>query len=147
VAEPLYEKIRRSITAAEGLHHRLVLLVGASGFGKTGLLQRLADLLNNLEDPITQANLDLLKAEDGQRLKSFFQARELPEPLNSDLVQALREALSGLKKVTIKIQDLPGALQAGDGPATPAEMKKRFEEYINGLTKGQDPAKVRIVME
>ena len=34
-----------------------------------------------------------------------------------------------------------------DGPATPAEMKKRFEEYIDQLTKGKDPAKVRIVME
>jgi hypothetical protein len=26
-------------------------------------------------------------------------------------------------------------------------MKKRFEEYIDQLTKGKDPAKVRIVME
>ena len=33
------------------------------------------------------------------------------------------------------------------GPATPAEMRKRFEEYLDRLTKGKDPAKVRIVME
>ena len=39
------------------------------------------------------------------------------------------------------------ALQVTDGPATPAEMKKRFEAYIDQLTKGRDPAKVRIVME
>jgi hypothetical protein len=26
-------------------------------------------------------------------------------------------------------------------------MKKRFEEYVDQLTKGKDPAKVRIVME
>jgi len=26
-------------------------------------------------------------------------------------------------------------------------LKKRFEEYIDQLTKGKDPAKVRIVME
>lgn len=29
----------------------------------------------------------------------------------------------------------------------PTEMKKRFEEYIDKLTKGKDPVKVRIVIE
>ena len=50
-------------------------------------------------------------------------------------------------KVAVTVQDLQTALQVTDGPATPAEMKKRFEEYIDRLTKGKDPAKVRIVME
>jgi hypothetical protein len=39
------------------------------------------------------------------------------------------------------------ALLAGGSPATPAEMKKRFEEYLNRLTKGKEPGKVRIVLE
>ena len=46
-----------------------------------------------------------------------------------------------------KAQELQQALQVSDGPATPAEMKKRFEEYIDRLTKGKELAKVRIVME
>ena len=50
-------------------------------------------------------------------------------------------------EMTVKAQELQQALQVTDGPATPAEMKKRFEEYIDQLTKGKDPAKVRIVME
>jgi hypothetical protein len=29
----------------------------------------------------------------------------------------------------------------------PAEMRKRFEEYLDGLTKGKEPDKVRIVIE
>jgi hypothetical protein len=36
---------------------------------------------------------------------------------------------------------------AGGSPAAPAEMKKRFEEYLDGLTKGKEPGKVRIVLE
>ena len=44
-------------------------------------------------------------------------------------------------------EELQQALQVTDGPATPAEMKKRFDEYIDQLTRGKDPAKVRIVME
>jgi len=29
----------------------------------------------------------------------------------------------------------------------PAEMKKRFEEYLDELTKGHEPGKVRIVLQ
>ena len=68
-------------------------------------------------------------------------------PLDSNFVYALKEVLSGLVKVTVKAQELQQALQATDGPATPAEMKKRFETYLDQLTKGKDQAKVRIVME
>ncbi|HPL26308.1 MAG TPA: DUF6079 family protein, partial [Myxococcota bacterium] len=104
-------------------------------------------LLSNLEDPITQANMDLLKIDDREPLEAFIKSKELPVPLDSNFVHALKEVLSGLVKVTVKAQELQQALQVTDGPATPAEMKKRFEEYIDQLTKGKDPAKVRIIME
>jgi hypothetical protein len=38
-------------------------------------------------------------------------------------------------------------LLAGGSPATPAEMKKRFEEYLDHFTKGKELGKVRIVLE
>ncbi len=104
-------------------------------------------ILSNLEDPITQANMDLLKIDDRESLDAFVQSGELPVPLDSNFIHALKEVLSGLVKVIVKAQELQNALQVTDGPATPTEMKKRFEEYIDQLTKGKDPAKVRIVME
>lgn len=104
-------------------------------------------ILSNLEDPITQANMVLLKTDDREPLEAFIQSRELPVPLDSNFVHALKEVLSGLVKVTIRPQALQDALQVTDGPATPAEMKKRFDEFIDLLTKGKDPAKVRIVIE
>jgi hypothetical protein len=104
-------------------------------------------ILSNLEDPITQANMDLLKIDDRKPLETFIKSKELPLPLDSNFVHALKEVLSGLVKVTVKAQELQQALQVTAGPATPAEMKKRFEAYIDQLTKGKDPAKVRIVME
>jgi hypothetical protein len=104
-------------------------------------------ILSNLEDPITQANMDLLKIDDREPLDAFIQSKQLPVPLDSNFVHALKEVLSGLVKVTVKALDLQQALQVTDGPATPAEMKKRFEAYIDQLTKGKDPAKVRIVLE
>lgn len=104
-------------------------------------------LLSNLEDPVTQANMDLLKIDDREPLEAFIKSKELPVPLDSNFVHALKEVLSGLVKVTVKAQELQQALQVTDGPATPAEMKKRFEEYIDRLTKGKDPANVRMVVE
>ena len=49
--------------------------------------------------------------------------------------------------MTFNAADLENALQATDGPATPAEMKQRFEDYIDSLTMGKDPTKVRIILE
>ena len=104
-------------------------------------------ILGNLEDPITQANMDLLKVDDREPLEAFIKSKTLPVPMDANFVQALKEVLSGLVKVSVKAQELQKALQIEGGPATPAEMKKRFEEYIDRLTKGKDPAKVRIVLE
>jgi len=104
-------------------------------------------LLTNLEDPTTKGNLDLLKPEPKKLVNGFIKKRALPEELNQDFIQALGEVLSGLQKVPVKIADLRAALLSGGSPATPAEMKKRFEEYLDELTKGKEPGKVRIVLE
>ena len=89
-------------------------------------------ILSNLEDPITQADMDLLKIDDREPLEAFIKSKELPVPLDSNFVHALKEVLSGLVKVTVKAQDLQHALQVTDGPATPAEMKKRFQSTSIG---------------
>lgn len=43
MVEPINDKIKRSIQAAEGLYYRLVLLVGGTGSGKTSVLRDIAD--------------------------------------------------------------------------------------------------------
>jgi hypothetical protein len=104
-------------------------------------------LLTNLEDPTTKGNLDLLKPEPKKLVNGFIKKRALPDEINQDFIHALGEVLSGLQKVPVKIADLRAALLSGGSPATPAEMKKRFEEYLDELTKGKEPGKVRIVLE
>lgn len=104
-------------------------------------------LLANLEDPTTRGNLDLLKPEARSLVDAFLKERKLPEELGQDFIHALQEVLSGLVKVAVKTEDLRAALLKGGSPATPAEMKKRFEEYLDELTKGNEPGKVRIVLE
>ena len=104
-------------------------------------------LLANLEDPTTKGNLSLLTPESRKLVDGFIKKRTLPDNLDQDFIHALKEVLSGLMPVPIKIADLRDALLAGGSPATPAEMRKRFEEYLDQLTKGKDPGKVRIILE
>lgn len=104
-------------------------------------------LLDNLKDPNTQANIDLLKHDDRQMLEEFIQSQTLPIPVQAGFVSILKEALSDLEKVTFNAAGLQQALQAADGPSTPAEMKQRFGEYIDTLTQGKEQAKVRLIME
>lgn len=81
-------------------------------------------LINNLEDPITKANMELLRIDDRELLEAFIQSKALPVPLDNNFVHALKEVLSGLVKVTVKPQELHEALLISNGPATPNEIKK-----------------------
>jgi hypothetical protein len=126
--------------------------VGAILNGLDGELENLLSawtqtLLANLEDPTTRENLPLLKPAPRKQIDAFLKKRSLPDKLTQDFIQALKEVLSGLVKVNVKTEDLRQALLSGGAPATPTEMKKRFDDYIDELTKGKEPNKVRIILE
>lgn len=104
-------------------------------------------LLANLEDPTTKGNLALLKPAQSKAIEAFLKSRTLPDDLSNAFVQAVQEVLSGLQKVVVTAADLRTALLAGGSPVTPAELKKRFEDYLASLSKGKDPAKIRLVIE
>ena len=104
-------------------------------------------LLTNLDDPDTTNSLELLGPESQVLVNEFIRQRELPSEPRQELIDALREVLSGLEKVSVTTDGMRAALLTGGSPATPAEMKKRFDDYLDGLVKGKNPAKVRIVLE
>ena len=104
-------------------------------------------LLDNLADPVTQENLALLKPKPRKLVEDFVAAGELPDELSTAFIGALKEVLSGLIKIPVSIASLQEALLSGGSPATPDELKKRFEEFLTQLSKGKDVGKVRIVLE
>lgn len=104
-------------------------------------------LLANLDDPATRENLSLLQPERRRLVNVFIQSRKFPDLLGPEFIEALQEVLSGLIKVTAKTEDVRAALLTGGSPASPAEMKARFDRYMDDLAKGKDPAKVRVVVE
>jgi len=104
-------------------------------------------LLENLEDPTIRGNLELLKAEARRQVEAFLESGQLPDPLVPEFVQALQEVLSGLVRVTVKTENLRAALLKDGSPVTPEELLRRFQAYLDELTRGHEQGKVRIVLE
>ncbi|MDD3545022.1 MAG: DUF6079 family protein [Kiritimatiellae bacterium] len=104
-------------------------------------------LLGNLEDPVVQGNFGLLKPKQRKLLEEFAKQAELPDEITNDFLQALQEALSGLAKVPVRLDDLKSALFPDGSPTTPSELRDRFENFVSTLLKGKDADKTRIVLE
>ena len=90
--------------------------------------------------------MELISAEKREELEAFLKTEDLPDPLDNSFVLALKEVLSGLIKVDLSMRKLKKELQLVSGSSTPSGIKKRFEDYIDGLTRGKDQDKVRIVL-
>jgi len=104
-------------------------------------------LLDNLDDPIIQANFDLLRPAARNLIDGFLKSKALPDPVPPDFVAAVQEALSGLEKISVSSDDIKRALLQGGSPATPEDLRKRFETFLTDRYKGKDTSKLRFVVE
>lgn len=115
-------------------------------------LDRLLDawtntLLENLTDPTTKEQLELLRGNEKGRVESFIEEKELPDAMDDEFLEALRNVLQGLSKVSVTSEELRSALLSGGAPATLQELRKRFERLLEEKTRGKDPDRVRVVVE
>ena len=104
-------------------------------------------LWNDLDDPVTQENLDLLQAAERKLIDTFRSEKALPDPLPNKLVTALAQTMKGLARVPLSAAKLCEALFPGGAPATVDDVKERFTTHLDQLVKGQDRSKVRMVLE
>jgi succinate dehydrogenase flavin-adding protein (antitoxin of CptAB toxin-antitoxin module) len=104
-------------------------------------------LLADLADPVIQSHFDLLKPSQKKMLKDFMGEKEIPDDISQEFLTAIQQALSGLAKLPVRLDDLKKILFPDGSPATPAEFKQRFADYLEQLLKGRDTAKVRLVIE
>lgn len=77
MAKLIHDKIKQSLQTAEGLYYRLVLLVGETGSGKTGILR---DVANDLGTDIININLAL--SSELLELNAKQRTLRLPEILD-----------------------------------------------------------------
>lgn len=80
---PIHDKIKQSMQTAEGLYHRLVLLVGETGSGKTKVLREIAD-----EFATTVININLSLSSDLLELTAKQRSLRLPEILDQIVEKA-----------------------------------------------------------
>ena len=119
------------------------------------LLNEVSDILGEAEREVMFADAGYCNEADSVATEqrgigdpiAFGREGELPDFLEPGPVEAVQEVLSGLVKVVVMAEDLKAALLAGGFLASPAEIKARFEGYLDGLAKGEEPAKVRVVLE
>lgn len=76
MAEPIQDIIKRSVLAAEGRYYRLVLLVGATGSGKSAVLLSIAEELGisviNVNLSLSRKLLELTAKQRSLRLPSIL---------------------------------------------------------------------------
>ena len=77
----------------------------------------------------------------------FIDQKRLPDALDPAFIQALREAFSGLVRVTASLKELDDKLLDDHGAVTADELRVRFENWLDRLLRGKDRQKVRIVFE
>lgn len=77
MAEAIQEKLKQSLLAAEGLYHRLVLLVGECGSGKTEVLREFAEEIGT-----EVININLLLSAELLGLSETQRGLHLPEILD-----------------------------------------------------------------
>ena len=104
-------------------------------------------LVDNLEDPIIQSNFELLKDTSRKIVTGFAETKTLPEMVTPEFIAAVQEALSGLEKISVAQDDIRKALLQGGSPATPEDLRKRFEAFLTDRCKGKDTTKLRFVVE
>lgn len=104
-------------------------------------------LVDNLDDPIVKANFELLKESSRKIVTGFSQSKTLPDMITPEFIAAVQEALSGLEKVVVSADEIRQALLLGGSPATPEDLRKRFDAFLNERCKGKDTTKLRFVVE
>ena len=83
MSESIRNKIKQSLNTAETLYHRLVLLVGEAGSGKTGILREVAK-----EFGASVVNVNLAVAGELLELSARQRSLQLPSILNQILSQS-----------------------------------------------------------
>jgi Family of unknown function (DUF6079) len=103
-------------------------------------------LLDNLADPTVKKSISLLPDDQQSAVEGFLKSKKLPDKIDTDLVQGVQAALSGLTAINVIPADLLDSLSAGGTPSTVDQLRTRFEDFLQRMTRGKEAAKVRLII-
>ena len=102
-------------------------------------------LLDSLSVPEMAEQIGLLGAAEKKAVKSFLEARHLPERVTDELVGAVRRVLQRFEVRAISPQGIWGTLFPEAAPATPEELRSRFSDLLKQLAGDSSEDRVRFV--
>lgn len=154
MAEPIHDKIKRSLQAAEGLYHRLVLLVGETGSGKTCVLRDVAEEFGssviNVNLALSNALLELTGKQRSLRLPGIFDqiAGKAQSPVvldnleilfDKDLKQDPMRLLQGISRNRAVVASWNGTMTSGRlFYAETGHPEYRSYDSVDALIVGMD---------
>lgn len=154
MAEPIHDKIKRSLQAAEGLYHRLVLLVGETGSGKTGVLRYIAEEFGsavvNVNLALSGELLELTAKQRSLRLPAILDqiADQAQSPVvldnleilfDKDLQQDPLRLLQGISRNRAVVASWNGIMNSGRLLyAETGHPEHRCYDSVNALIVGMD---------
>ena len=101
MAEAINDKIKRSLQTSEGLYHRLVLLVGETGSGKTGILRQVAE-----DCGTTVINVNLALSRELLALTAKQRSLRLPEILAQILAPQILSQIANESSAMVVLDNL-----------------------------------------
>lgn len=104
-------------------------------------------LLENLDDPTATKSVKLLPDAQRDAVSAFIKAMKLPSKIGNDLVQGMQTALKGLIAISVRPSELLTALGENGTPSTVEQLQSRFGDFLQKLTRGKEPSKVRLIID
>jgi len=104
-------------------------------------------LLTELKAVADSEQWALVQAKNRRLLDKFLNDKTLPEEMSPAFLDAVREALMGLEKVSFNFNELQGAIVTGGFPVTLLELQRRIEGYLRTIMRDKEEQNVRIVLE
>jgi hypothetical protein len=102
-------------------------------------------LKDNLAASEMQEQIRLLVPTDRKTVETFTESGELPNPVTDEFVRALNQVFGRFEVRRLVQSEVWTALFPEQAPATPSDLRVRFERLLKDLGKGVREEKIRIV--
>jgi hypothetical protein len=102
-------------------------------------------ILDSLQAPELQEQIDLLAPGDSDLVQGFIEARRLPEPVTDQFVRALNQVFERFEIRRVSRDELWKELFPESAASTPGDIRSRLESLLGRLSKGIAEDKLRIV--
>jgi hypothetical protein len=103
-------------------------------------------LVNFIDDPKVSENISFLREEQQRALKPLIEGRTLPEKVDAVFVSAINDLSRGLEKIEVSARDIESKV-FGSGPSTIEDLKKRFMDFLDEISRGKDASRIRIILK